>query len=90
MLPNKNIIQFLNDIKLFGARFTLTELSYFDNTLEIQAPRELLFEMRLRNKTSSAVIRLEPISREEEEEEEEERAKSKNTHRGNVNHLAAS
>lgn len=31
MLPNKNFVKSLNDIKLFGTRFTVTEISYFDN-----------------------------------------------------------
>ncbi|KAL0151139.1 hypothetical protein M9458_053652, partial [Cirrhinus mrigala] len=55
-------------------------ISYFDNTQGIQAPTEFLLEMRLRTRKTSAVLRLQPVSREQEEEEEEMRAKSKNTH----------
>lgn len=84
MLPNKNIINVLNDIKLFGAPCSLTVVSPWDNTLEIQVPPELHLGLCLGTRKTSTVLQLAPDNvtedsgEEGEEEEKEERARSEN------------
>ncbi|KAK5925572.1 hypothetical protein CgunFtcFv8_018085 [Champsocephalus gunnari] len=82
MLPNKNIIKVLNDIQLFGAPCSLTVVSSWDNTLEIQVPPELHFDMYHGTKKTSTVLLIAPDTEEDSGKEEEAHAQPANTRGG--------